>query len=326
MDKKKIISAVQLTVSVILLLILFQRIDFQSFLNLLAGIQPGYFLLGVLCYFLSMIAISFRWQFIVQTANGKANIFQLIGINFVGSFFSMFLPTAAGGDLARMYESSRRGMMGTTAVSTVLLDRVIGLISLVLISLVALLSGYRYAGNSWIVYLIIGAAIAMVVAWRLFFDLRAIRQFKAIFRLPFLARFERKARELYQSLYELQRQPKLLLSTVVISIVAQAIEIVSALFLARTLGINSQGFYFFIFIPLIWLITMAPISLNGLGVREGAFAFFFGQIGVASAEAVSLSLLVYLCRLLAGLFGGLLFLWSSMTSAGKWAKEGKDSA
>lgn len=325
MDKKKVVSVVQLTVSIVLLLILFRRIGLESFFDLLASIHPGYFTLGVLCYFLSMVVISFRWQFIVQTANEPAGIFQLIGINFVGSFFSMFLPTAAGGDVARMYESSRRGMVGTKAVSTVLLDRVIGLLSLVLICIAALLAGYRFSGNSWLVYLVIGLAAVMGISWRLFFDLRVARRVKGVFRLPLLARFESGAAGLYQSLYDLQQQPRLLLSSLAISIAAQAIEIFSAIFLARSLGINSEGFYFFVFIPLIWLVTMLPVSLNGLGLREGAFAFFFGQIGVVSAEAISLSLLVYLCRVLAGLFGGFLFLWASMNdSLRKWIRGGKE--
>jgi uncharacterized protein (TIRG00374 family) len=304
---------------------LFRRIDFGSFLDLLAGIHPGYFSLGVLCYLFSMVVISFRWLFIVRTANESVNISQLITINFVGSFFSMFLPTAAGGDVARVYETSRRGMVGTKAISTVLLDRVVGLISLALISIAALLAGFRYTGETSLGYLVVGLAVALGIGWWMFFNPNVIRWVTIVFRLPLLASLEPTAKKLYRSLYELQLQPGLLLSTLAISVIAQVIEISSAIFLARALDIDTQGFYFFVFIPLIWLVTMVPVSLNGLGVREGAFAFFFGQIGVASAEAVSLSLLVYSCRLLAGLLGGFLFLWASMEdSIGKWANRGKD--
>lgn len=326
MNKKSIISLLQLFVSALLLLILFRRIDFGSFLDLLTGIHMGYLTLGVLCYLLSMAIISLRWLFIVRTANEPVNLFQLIGINFVGSFFSMFLPTAAGGDVARMYESSRRGMAGTKAVSTVLLDRVIGLISLVLICIAAFLAGYRYTGELSLIYLVIGLAVSFGVAWKLFFNRSLIQRFNGVFRLPLLNRAEPSVKKLYQSLYELQLQPGLLLSTLGISMLAQVIEIVSAIFLAYALGIDSRSFYFFIFIPLIWLVTMLPVSLNGLGVREGAFTFFFGQIGVVSVAAVSLSLLVYSCRLLAGFLGGFLFLWSSMEGTlGKWVKKSKDS-
>ncbi|MCC6300285.1 MAG: flippase-like domain-containing protein [Anaerolineales bacterium] len=326
MNNKKMISALQAIVSICLLMILFSRIDVESFLNLLRGIRPGYFSLGVLCYFLSMVVMSFRWLFIVRTANEPVEILQLITINFVGSFFSMFLPTAAGGDVARIYESSRRGMVGTKAVSTVLLDRVIGLISLVVISIAALMAGYRYTGESALIYLVLGVASAFVVAWRLFFNPAFMSRWKGVFRLPLLARTEPSVRKLYQSLYDLQLRRGLLLSTLAISIFAQIIEISSAIFLARALGIDAQDFYFFIFIPLIWLITMAPISLNGLGVREGAFAFFFGQIGVLSTVSVSLSLLSYACRLFAGLLGGILFLMSSIEDTfRKWVKGGKDS-
>jgi len=321
MNKKRIISALQLIISIILILILFSRIDVGAFLNLLKGIKPGYFSLGVLCYLLSMIIITLRWLIILRTANESVGFVRLLVINFISSFFSMFLPTAVGGDVARMYETSREGMMRTKAVSTVLLDRVIGLMSLVLISVAALLVGHRYMRESSLVYLITGLTVAFGVAWRLFFTPRVMHHFKWVFHLPLVARGEAGARSLYQSLYDLYLQPRLLLSTLVISVAAQAIEILSAIFLARALDVQSDAFYFFIFIPLIWLVTMIPVSLNGLGLRESAFTFFFGQIGVLSTEAVSLSLLVYSCRLLASLLGGGLFLRSSMEdSVRKWFK------
>jgi len=322
MNKKQLFSILQVIVSVSLLVILFSRIDIESFLDLLARIRPAYFFLGVLCYFLSMVIISFRWLFIVRTANEHGDIFQLVKINFVGSFFSMFLPTAAGGDVARMYESSRRGMVGTNAVSTVLLDRAIGLISLVLISIAALLAGYRYLGVLSLVYLVLGLAVAFGVSWRLFFNLDLIHRLKVVFQMPLLVRVEPTVKKLYLSLYELQLQPGLLLSTLAVSIIAQVIEISSAVLLARSLGLDVPVFYFFTFVPLIWLITMVPVSLNGLGIREGAFAFFFSQIGVVSTAAVSLSLLVYACRLLAGISGGFFFLGSSMKGSFRNQSEG----
>jgi uncharacterized membrane protein YbhN (UPF0104 family) len=126
-------------------------------------------------------------------------------------------------------------------------------------------------------------------------------------------------------LYELHDRPGLFITTLFISFIAQAIEIWSVLLMARALGIQSESVYFFVFIPLIWLVTMLPISLNGLGLREGAFAFFFGQVGMISTEAVALSLLVYSCRLLAGLLGGVVFMQSSIEDAfKKWFKRNQN--
>ena len=311
----------QLIMSTILLVLLFGIIDLRSFLNRIGEIQFAYYAVGLLFYLLAVCISALRWQVILRTAGESIGILQLIAINFIGSFFSIFLPTAAGGDLARMYESSRQGTIGIKAVSTVLLDRVIGLMSLVIISMLALLVGYHYTREWVIVFSVIGFSCALTIAWWLFFNPKTMRRFKWVFQLPLIARGKTNAIELYQSLYGLHNRPNLLLSTLTISFFAQVIDIASVIFAARALGIQAESFYFFIFIPLIWLVTQLPISLNGLGLREGAFVFFFGQIGVTSTEAVALSILVYSCRLLAGVLGGCLFLWSSINDSIKnWLK------
>ena len=77
------------------------------------------------------------------------------------------------------------------------------------------------------------------------------------------------------------------------------------LLVARALGIEIEPLYFFIFMPLIWVIITVPISISGLGLREGAFVFFFTQVGVSSADAVAISLLYYFYNVIVGGIGGL---------------------
>ena len=65
--------------------------------------------------------------------------------------------------------------------------------------------------------------------------------------------------------------------------------------------------------PLIWVIVTVPVSISGLGLREGAFAFFFTQVGVSSADAVAMSLLYYFYNVIVGGLGGILLLRSTVT-------------
>ena len=66
--------------------------------------------------------------------------------------------------------------------------------------------------------------------------------------------------------------------------------------------------YFVIFTPIVALAQVLPISLNGLGIREGAFAVLFASVGVAAPDAVALSLLYQVLRVLTGLLGGMLYI------------------
>jgi hypothetical protein len=275
--------------------------------------KPLYFVIGVTVFFLAMSTSAFRWQLILRATGTQAGIWPLTIINFVGNFFSMFLPTAVGGDIARMYELSRQSNTDNVqVVSTVMLDRLIGLVSLAIMALIASVASYRYIAEPTIIIVVSSLSIGLLFGWRLFFDRRFVNWFRCIFDFPVISYSKETVRNLYHSLFELQQHPGLLVSTLAVSFLLQFVEILSAIFISHALNINVSAVYFFIFMPLIWLVTLAPFSLNGLGVREGAFTFFFGLVGVSPSEAVALSLLVYACRLLTGLVGGVMFLRSSL--------------
>ncbi|NUM73075.1 flippase-like domain-containing protein [candidate division KSB1 bacterium] len=76
----------------------------------------------------------------------------------------------------------------------------------------------------------------------------------------------------------------------------------------RSLGIELAIWHYFIYIPLITTIALLPVSLAGLGIREGAFVFFFAQAGVAQAQALSLSLMIFAQSVALALLGGLWYL------------------
>lgn len=75
--------------------------------------------------------------------------------------------------------------------------------------------------------------------------------------------------------------------------------------LSMALSLQVGVVYFFVFVPLITVFTMLPISLGGIGVQEGAFAYFFSLVGMSLAGALALSLLLRVLSIVASLPGGL---------------------
>jgi uncharacterized protein (TIRG00374 family) len=225
----------------------------------------------------------------------------------------MFLPEMVGSDLARMSEVSEERKTSTRIVSTVLLDRLIGLISLLLMAIIGLVLGFHHlAGEApTITLLIVGLFIVMGIGWLVFFNRDLMRRLNWLFRLPHMNRVEEPVRSLYNSLHYLQTQPRLLAGSLLISFAAASAEVVSVIFIAHAIAVYVPLSYFFIFMPIIWVITTIPISISGLGLREGAFAFFFSQVGMASENAIALSLLYYSYLVCSGMVGGLLFLRAS---------------
>ena len=98
-----------------------------------------------------------------------------------------------------------------------------------------------------------------------------------------------------------------LLAVLVCSVAVQALRVFQAFFLGRSLGIDAPLAAYFAFIPLILLIMLLPITVNGLGTSQAAFVWFFARAGVASATAFALSVLFVALGIVGNLPGALLY-------------------
>jgi uncharacterized protein (TIRG00374 family) len=312
MKKQHLGSLIRLAISIVLIIFLFSLIDRQDFLSYIRGLNPVYFLLGLAIYFIANALWALRWYIFIRATGEAIGYLRVFVTTLVGMFFSIFLPTMVGSDLGRMYELSQEQRSKVGVVSSVLLDRLIGLVSLAVMAAVALLFGAKFTGDVPVVEIVVVTAGGMVVGWLVFFNRAVMRHFNWVFTLPIANRLESPLRALYNSLYFLQSQPRLLIWGLVISLVYQSVQITSVIFIAESLGIHLNPVYFFVFLPMIWLVMMIPISVSGLGLREGAFAFFFTQVGLTGAEALAISLLFYSYNIAVGMVGGLSFLRNSI--------------
>jgi hypothetical protein len=314
MKRPTIRVIVRVLLSVTLLCLLLILVDREALFQAFVEMDGRLFLAGLVVYALSVGVWSFRWLLIIRAAGETVGYGRVFLTSLVGIFFAQFLPSMVGTDVARMVELSDEARTNARVVSTVLLDRLIGFVSLVVMALIALLLSYRVTGgqDSSIALITIGAFVGLVVGWAVFFNRGFMRRFNWIFKLPFLGRIESSIRSLYDSLHYLQNQPQVLVSALAVSFVMQIIEISAIVIIARALDIQIPVVDFFVFVPLIWIVTTIPISISGLGLREGAFAVFFAQVGVSSSEAVALSLLYYASQLILGIWGGVIFLRSSL--------------
>jgi len=307
----------RLVMSVILLGVLFLLIDRDALLKAFMSVDPVYYLLGLAAYFATVAFWTLRWHLFIRAAGQPVGLGRALATLLTGIFYSMFLPTIVGTDVGRMYELARdENNKKSSVVSTVLLDRLMGMITLSLMAVAALVIGSQFAADSSIILTVFGALAALIVGWVIFFNRRIMEAiFGLVFRLPFVNRLEDTIREIYDALFMLHNQPRLLLTTGVASLLNSISETLAALLAARALGVEVEPIYFFIFMPLIWLVMIVPISISGLGLREGAFVFFFTQVGVSSADAVAISLLFYSFSVVVGLLGGMFLVRSTLSQA-----------
>ena len=298
----------RIAVSATLLALLLHREGGQKVLENLSRLSPWFVLFAWVFYAGCQWLSAWRWHLLLLPKQIDVPISKLFRFYMVGMFLNNFMPGAVGGDVVKAYYLYRWIKHGNYAVISVFLERFTGLIGLTIISVVTLLFGYSYIASPIILY-IVAATSALLVAivvvlWCEPISDFAIRSFRWL--LP--AAFVRRLHELYAALAGYRRHGGTLLTTIAISVVIQLLFAVYYALASQALGIPIDIIYFMLFLPPVTLLTMIPISLGGLGVREGVMIFLFSRVGVSAADILAISLSVHVLNTLLSVWGGLLLL------------------
>jgi uncharacterized protein (TIRG00374 family) len=293
-------SLLKLLVSLALLAWILNRVGWRETVRTLSTAHIPYLLAALALYLVSIVGRAFRWRLLVDALGMHLSLVRLTHLYFVGGFFSTFLPTEVGGDVVRVYEVMQESDSPAAAVGTVLLDRATGLLALFLLALCALAFSYSLVGGQ------IAAAIVLltVSSWG---GALLLMQRSLLERLGLLRLVRRlgSVEEVYESIHACGL--KAIAEALAVSLVLNALLIAMNYLVARALGVTISLWYFVLFVPIISAVLMLPVSMSGVGVREGAYVYLFSQAGVTTAQALTMSLLIYSVRLVAGLVGGFLY-------------------
>ena len=306
---KKWSGFVKVALSLVLLVIVLSQLSLAELWRELQGADWRLFGLAVLSYLVGVGIRAYRWQILFRALGERMPFWRLVELYLIGMFFNHFLPTGIGGDVVKIYEVSRRESRASVAISTTLADRLTGILGSSLVALVAVLVDRRDVPELLvqavlIVSLSIVAGTLMITQRRLLDAI--IGRIGLLRRVVSLPRVQR----LYQALtgYTLADIAR----TVLVSLPFTATLILTQVFIARSLGVDLALKYFMLFVPLIALANTLPISFNGLGVREGTYQLLFVPVGVSVASAVAMSLVFHVVRLIIGLVGGVVYLFSNV--------------
>ncbi len=287
-------------ISFFLIGIVLYQVDLANLITKLRSINLIWFFLANIIYFGSVFLRAYRWKELLLGLGIRANFYQLSSLYFIGFFFNQFIPTGVGGDLVRTYILSKDGVEVTQATSSVIMDRATGIYSLLVIGTIASLLSPRAVSKEIALFLIIITIIITLAFFIPFiFDIKTIIPNTS---LKFLKTFI----DFYETFPKYSKT--LIIKALCISTLFNFLLIIINFFLAKSFNIEISLIYLFIFIPLISLTLILPISINGLGTRELAYVVLFGQIGVAKESALSISVAFYGLNLVMALIGGLLFI------------------
>ncbi len=289
----KLKTLLKLGFTVLLLAVLGYQQDLRVLASVIASARPGPLLVAVLLQLsLTLIAV-FRWKIILGYFTIQIPYLQALRIVLMGNFFSLFLPSAIGGDVFRAYCVSRHSKKGLShMLTTTLLDRSAGLFALLLIGLgSSLYSDIAIGGVSLSRVFIAITTVYLLINVTIFHDWAHRTTSRLLTRFGFEA-LDAKLQLIYEGLRALIRAPISVLVIFGLSLVIQFTAVCVMWFAARSLGFDFSFSVFLIFIPLVNLSIMVPITINGFGLRESVYVLLFaGGLGAQDEMAFALGLL-----------------------------------
>ena len=304
--KPVIIFLVKLLVSGGLIGYFLSGIHVERFLLILGSAKFSYIALALAVYLCTQGLSAVRWAMLVRPLGIKTPFKDLIQYYLIGMFFNLFAPSTVGGDVTRVYylvkdeEAQEKGRAVTTvhAAMSVLMDRAIGMVVLVWLGAVGLWLFPYYAVPQVVRSVTFLLAVGLVVGALL---------------TPVLRRFlpedgHQLAVKLRLGLRSYRLQWRALLAAVLLSLTVHLIQTWMHTVMGRALGLELPFSFCLIIYPLVGTFSAIPISLNGLGLREGGYIFLLAVIGIGTEQGIAFGLLLFLIVALDSLIGGLVFL------------------
>jgi len=298
----------------------------RGFIPLLKKMTLARYLIGMFMLGLIPSIASLRWRTLMRAQGIPMGFWRALELTYLGLFCNNFMPGLTGGDLAKAYYASKlTSTRKTSAVVTVFLDRLIGIVMLATVAGVAVCvtlvfplqaSSEAYTRAAYLVAAFVAFSMAGIIA---FFSrpLRALGR-RIIKAMPGHDRLRshklaQKAvaliRKIDGAIFLYRDRKRVLLYAVGLSVVAHSSAITGIFFFGKALGVTEARLVScFVAVPVAFIVSSIPVAPAGWGIGEVAFKTFFGAVGVGAAAAVTISVVYRLTQALWTLPGGIILM------------------
>jgi glycosyltransferase 2 family protein len=306
---KDALIVLKLTVSTVLLVILFRRADVPAMAAKFRQMDPMWTMAALGVYGLMLGVSAWRWRLLLRIQTIEASLGTLTKSFLVATFFNNFLPSNIGGDVVRVADTAPLAGSKTLATTVVLIDRILGLIALLVVAAAASalawnlglpLDGMQYV---WL------ALASFTVGLILF--LKNPDQLTRTVRSILANRLEAvqiRLQNLVAAVSRFAQEPRGLWVAFGGALIVQALLVLFYVCAARSLSVPLPLIAASVIVPISLAVQMVPVSINGFGVREAVFAFFFTSLGLNVSSALTLSLGSAMLIMLFSLSGGAVFM------------------
>jgi len=304
--------AAKVSISTILLGVLFSKVDGAELWETARLASLPWLLVGLAVYTVSALAAVWRWHILLKAQHVRIAGRSLVGSYLVAGYFNNFLPSNIGGDLIRIRDTARAAGSKTLATTVVAMDRVLGLMALVLVAAVGATAAGRLQPNGspiWAVWLwagfLVGAAATTPAVFALAGVGRLLRPL-TVFHAEWVSD---RITKLTGALSRFRDEPGALLSCFGGALFVQASMVVFYFAVAYALHLDVTMWDLGVIVPISFIVQLLPVSINGFGVREATFSLYFSRIGQPIESAVVMSLVAQALLMMCSLSGAAIYVW-----------------
>ena len=293
-------NIIKLLITIAIFYLLFQKIDFQNLWHILRKSHGGWILLALILQLGSTYLAAYRWFKISKLLSFKESLSFYVQSYFKGTFFNQVLPSSIGGDAVRMIDLTKKGYEKKEAFYGVFVDRVVGLVGLLILNFIAsiLFYGTFPSDFSRLIILISLAGIAGFFSLFIFQKMHFLAKYKF---LNLLHRLSVRLNELYSS-------KSVLIKHLSISVTVHFLSVLTLYGIALSINAHISFQMLLIAVPPVFLLTIVPISLAGWGIREGAMVGIFMLVGADDTKVLAMSILYGLLLIISALPGSYFWL------------------
>lgn len=309
---KGLLVLLKVIVSVGLLTLLLRQTDTGTLLMQFRQMDIGWGLAALGVYGVMLLVSAWRWRLLLRAQTVHVGIGRLTQSFLVATFFNNFLPSNIGGDVVRVADTAREAGSKTLATTIVLVDRVLGLAALLAIgglaAAVATWTGTPLVGVGyvWLALVALVGGLLLILG-----NPGLIPRVVRLGRWARAAGMQRRLDNLSTAISRFAAQPASLWTAFAGALAVQVLIIGFYLCAAHSLAVPFPPFAAAVIVPVSLAVQMVPVSINGFGVREAVFAFFFASLGLDVGSALALSLGSAGLIMLFSLGGGVVFLMRS---------------
>jgi uncharacterized membrane protein YbhN (UPF0104 family) len=270
--------------------------------------DPFWLALSFSLHALGLLISAVRWRILIAAQGHRAPLGYLIRSYLVGTFFNTLLPSRIGGDVVRIWDGKHLSRSLVKSSAVVFVERLSGIIVLLVFAAGAALLRLDMARRIPVIWISLILGLAGLGGVFLLLHPFPARWLERISGPAFLRGAASRVGDLQRAVRGFRDQGAALARVFFWALLLQINVVIHFILIGKALHLRIAPLDYFIFIPIVLLIQLIPVTINGLGLREGAYTEIFAFYGISPGAAVSFSLIDVAFMLAVGLVGGVLYI------------------